>query len=69
MGPHGYMNQARQAARAMCDAPLTLTDVKFDNIVIEYKMEAENQIHIQKVNLADLESAAKVGDSEHITGI
>ena len=53
----------------MCDAPLTLTDVKFDNIVIEYKMEAENQIHIQKVNLADLESAAKVGDSEHITGI
>jgi serine/threonine protein kinase len=50
-------------------APLTFADVKFDNIVIEYKMDPENQIHIQKVNLANIESAAKLEDGQHITGI
>lgn len=48
--------------------PLTFTDVKSNNIVVEYRTDAGDQIHIERVNLADPESAGKVKDGEHITG-
>lgn len=47
---------------------LNFTDVKSDNVVVEYSMDTGDQARIERVNMADLESAGKVEDGEHITG-
>ena len=48
---------------------LIYTDIKSDNIVVEYRPQPNGELDISRVNLADPESAAKVKNGEHITGI
>ena len=48
---------------------LTFADIKFNNIVIDYTMDSEDQPQIERVNLADLESAAKLKPGHSIQGI
>ncbi len=43
--------------------------MKFDNILLDYRKEAGDQFHIERVNLADPEMAAKVKERQVITGI
>jgi len=47
---------------------LTFIDVKSNNVMVEYKRGADGQPDIERVNLADPDSAAKVEDGTHITG-
>lgn len=67
MGPHGYEPKLISAPGLV--RPLTCTDVKFNNIVLDYRKDAEDQVHIGRVNLADPESAAKLEEGHAITGI
>lgn len=48
---------------------LIYTDVKSDNVVVEYRVQPNGEVDISRVNLADPGSAAKVKNGEHITGI
>lgn len=48
---------------------LIYTDVKSDNVVVEYRLQPNGEVDISRVNLADPESAAKVKNGERITGI
>jgi hypothetical protein len=43
--------------------------VKPNNVVVEYRVGAEGQTYIERVNLADTDNAAKVLHGTHITGI
>ena len=42
--------------------------MKFDNIVLEYKTDAEGQPQVGRVKLTDPESAAKVPERKYVTG-
>ena len=62
------LKDALRAIAAMHDQDIVHTDIKVDNVMVEW-LEKENNIVIEQVQVADLEDAAIVPPGADILGI